>query len=183
MPRYILYNTHAEIKVVDTWNAALEIMKNDTTFLVKKCLNKDTPAFVDSLARKLAPCDYLKQCSVDGGCILHNRAVGGVYFHGGEVITKPLTQPPYTAPRAELFAVIIALTESASPLCIHTDSEMVFRAFMEDFPLKWANQDLLKQIRDNVGKSTCRWVKGHRDSKENKIVDKACADSLSKPQV
>ena len=75
------------------------------------------------------PQDYTGEVATDGGCVdTHGgRAGWGLVFesHGSHSMAGPLPGPWQAAQRAEVYAVLMAVTAFTGPLVVLTDSRYV----------------------------------------------------------
>ena len=132
----------------------------------------------------------------DGACSGNNRKTAktagcGVYvpWSTDQNISEKLPWPPFTNTRAELYAVILALTKVKVPaeknILIYTDNDFTVKC-VNDYIPKWQrtdwktstgkevlNQDLLHKLADLMDTTTfeIKHIPGHAGIQGNEIAD------------
>ncbi len=171
---YVLFG-RGDAMIVTSWPVAQEACRDKLYMCKRFTRQQDANTFFEKVQTRLAYSADQQECYTDGAAWLHKRATGAAFFGPGDARNRSeqLKQPPFTSPRAELWAALLAL-RTHRPLCIMTDSELVLRAFAEDFPESWANQDLLQELRALSGGSACRCVQGHKNVEGNLQAHRLC---------
>jgi ribonuclease HI len=180
---YVVYRQGEAADVIRTWAAAQEVVRRRRALCRKFGRRDEAERFVASLEQQRErSAAHLQTCYTDGAAALHLRASGAAYFGPGDARNTAalLTEAPFTAPRAEFWAAVLAL-RAERPLRIITDSELLYRCFLDNFPRSWANQDLIGELRklsSEAGGSVFEWTPGHAGLAGNEAAHEMCTMAL-----
>lgn len=162
-----------------SWPAAQKAMREASGRSCRSFRFKaDAMRFKEGLRHAEAPKPSEKAIYVDGASDHGKAGFGAAYFGPDDKRNGvwKLENPPFTSPRAELLAAIMAAELADGPCVIFSDCEFVCRSYRERFPSSWANQDLLQRLARVCDKSGCRIrrVPGHSGEAGNEAAHSLC---------
>jgi hypothetical protein len=154
---YVLYDG-ADTLLFASWRRAREVQRRTRCCLRGFATRAEASVFVEALARFAA-----RTAAAREECLLSLRADGsggcGVSLSFGEGDARNAEGLPPPGPRTPARAWLWGALEAArrAPgVRVATPSELVFRAFAEDFPTTFAHQDLMRQFPRGAG--GCKWL-------------------------
>lgn len=155
---YVLYDG-ADALLYASWRRAREVQRRTRCCLRGFSTRAEASALVEALARFAA-----RTAAAREECLLSLRPDGSggcgvsLFFGAGDARNAVGLPPPgpRTPARAWLWGALEA-ARRAPGVRVATPSELVFRAFAEDFPTTFAHQDLLQQFPRGAG--GCKWLR------------------------
>jgi ribonuclease HI len=182
---YVVYTRAGDAELIKSWPTAQASVRARRAMCRKFTSRGEAEAFVTALRER--DCEAagapLPTCHTDGAAVLHQCAAGAAFFGPGDPRNCAAFLPtaPYTAPRAEFWAAILALRQT-NPVRIITDSELLYRCYLDGFPRSWANQDLISELRElceTTGRaSAIAWTPGHAGTAGNEAAHRLCSETL-----
>lgn len=169
--------------LVYSWSAAQEALKGRADRSCRSFTSREEAIrFKGGLRHAAPPREGEQVVYVDGAAHHGQRATAAAFFGPGDARNQvwELTDPPFTSPRAELLAAIMAAEICSEPAVILSDCEFVCRAYRERFPSRWANQDLMRRLSRACESSGCRIrrIPGHSGDKGNDAAHALCNGAL-----
>lgn len=170
-------------KIHTSWPAAQAAMKEVPSCSCRSFHFKpDAIRFMEGLRHADPPSPSELIIYVDGAADHGKCGFGAAYFGPDDERNGAwkLEDPPFTSPRAELLAAIMAAELAACPAVIFSDCEFVCRSYRECFPSSWANQDLMRRLARACETSGCRIrrVPGHSGNPGNDAAHDLCYSAL-----
>lgn len=170
-------------EICTSWSAAQKAVKGVPGRSCKSFLFKaDAQRFKEGLRYAEPPTVFEKTIYVDGASDHGKTCFGAAYFGPDDKRNGAwkLEDPPFTSPRAEMLAAIMAAELADGPCVIFSDCEFVCRSYRERFPSSWANQDLMQRLARACDLSGCRIrrVAGHSGDAGNDAAHNLCYSAL-----
>ena len=178
MPYYLCKSEENGLTVCTTWPKAKAYVHAKKGSWAKRYETREDVQ--DALSRASAAITLPQvstsrtQIFVDGSAILNEWSACGVFFSDQDARNEVrILSPPHTSPRAELAAVLLCMEKGAVSCDVMSDSSFVCQAFERGWPVEFAHQDIMMQIRAMWPSRNLRILKvpGHAGVLGNEAVD------------